>query len=305
MSVSSLTPAAKMGEATFTVTLISPPPIRTLAQSNLPITILSRLQFSAFSLSRPEFPGPVKTTFTTTAAAAAARASITNRSIPARDRVIDFGKYRGRMLGSLPSSYLRWISKNLRAGDTLEWARWADQVLADPVYGDRIEWEAAEQVLNGNVARRHSDGGAVAELLELCERFGWDREDRAGWARVDFGLLGTSKGGRIPRAGGGGVVPARSEEERESGAVRLGDGGGGKRRERRERARVRRVEKTVGGGMGGGGDGLRSFEDGEGGSNSVSGEGGSGSVGGGGVEKRFPGREALLRKVLTRGRGFN
>ncbi|CAA0829527.1 Unknown protein [Striga hermonthica] len=302
MSVSSLTPAAKMGEATFAVTLISPPPIRTLAQSNLPLTIRSRLQFSAFSLFRPKIPDPVKTTITTTAAAAA-RASIPNRSIPARDRVIDFGKYKGRMLGSLPSSYLRWISKNLRAGDTLEWAMWADQVLADPVYGDRIEWEAAEQVLTGDVARRLSDGGAVAELLELCEKFGWDREDRAAWARVDFGLLGTSKGGRIPRAGGGGV-PARADEERESGTVRLGDGGGGRRRERRERARVRRVEKTAGGGMGGGGDGLRSFGDGQGGSSSISGEGTSGSISGS-VEKRFPGREALLRKVLTRGRGFN
>lgn len=54
---------------------------------------------------------------------------------------------------------------------------------------------------------RASTNSAVSGLLEISERFGWDNEDGDGWARVDFGLLGTSKGGRIPR-------------------VRVGDGGG-------------------------------------------------------------------------------
>lgn len=48
-------------------------------------------------------------------------------SIPARDRVIEFGKYRGKMLGSLPSRYLQWISKNLRARDFEEWSKLAGE----------------------------------------------------------------------------------------------------------------------------------------------------------------------------------
>lgn len=48
-------------------------------------------------------------------------------SIPARDRVIEFGKYRGKMLGTLPSRYLRWISKNLRARDFEEWSKFAGE----------------------------------------------------------------------------------------------------------------------------------------------------------------------------------
>ncbi|XP_078427773.1 golgin family A protein [Wolffia australiana] len=124
---------------------------------------------------------------------------------PARDRVIDFGKYRGRMLGSLPSSYLNWVSRNLRAGDTEEWARLADQVLADDVYRDRLEWESAHRLLSGDGAaalRRRSaaaDDSPSAALLQVSRRFGWDNDDSDGWSRVDFDLLGTSLGGRIPR----------------------------------------------------------------------------------------------------------
>ncbi|KAL2522224.1 uncharacterized protein Fot_26147 [Forsythia ovata] len=42
---------------------------------------------------------------------------------------------------------------------------------------------------------------AVFELLEISERFGWDNEDNAGWGKIDFGLLGSSRGGKIPRMG--------------------------------------------------------------------------------------------------------
>ncbi|XP_009377926.2 uncharacterized protein LOC103966487 [Pyrus x bretschneideri] len=54
----------------------------------------------------------------------------------AKDRVIDFGKYKGKMLGTLPLAYLKWVSKNLCAHDFEDWAKLADQVLDDSVYRD-------------------------------------------------------------------------------------------------------------------------------------------------------------------------
>nr|XP_010911277.1 uncharacterized protein LOC105037294 [Elaeis guineensis] len=142
------------------------------------------------------------------------------QNVPVRDRVIDFGKHKGRMLGSLPSNYLLWVSKNLRARDFEHWARLADEVLHDHVYRDRIEWESAERILNGD-GRRASSESPVSDLLEISERFGWDNEDKAGWARVDFQLLGTSMGGRIPRVNQGGQGKPegvrRSKEEGKGG----------------------------------------------------------------------------------------
>ncbi|XP_068329769.1 uncharacterized protein [Pyrus communis] len=58
---------------------------------------------------------------------------------PARDRVIDFEKYKGKMLGTLPSAYLKWVSKNLHARNFKDWAKLADQVLNNAVYRDWIE----------------------------------------------------------------------------------------------------------------------------------------------------------------------
>ncbi|WOL10642.1 hypothetical protein Cni_G19401 [Canna indica] len=125
-----------------------------------------------------------------------------SRNVPARDRIIDFGKHKGKMLGSLPSSYLQWVSKNLRARDFEEWARMADEVLQDPVYRDRLEWEAAERILTGDARRWGSSSASespVADLIDVSKRFGWDNDDKEAWARIDFELLGTSKGRRIPR----------------------------------------------------------------------------------------------------------
>ncbi|CAL9132772.1 unnamed protein product, partial [Musa acuminata var. zebrina] len=125
-----------------------------------------------------------------------------SHNVPARDRIIDFGKHKGRMLGSLPSSYLRWVSRNLRARDFEEWARLADEVLQDLVYRDRLEWEALERILTGDGLRRSSFDPAdspVAELIEVSDRFGWDNKAKDAWAGINFELLGTSKGGRIPR----------------------------------------------------------------------------------------------------------
>ncbi|KZV27525.1 hypothetical protein F511_04576 [Dorcoceras hygrometricum] len=184
--------------------------------------------------------------------------------IPARDRPITFGKHRGKMLGSLPSSYLKWVSKNLRSGDTQEWAKLADEVLLDSVYKDRIEWELAENVLNGNNVGYSSSGNkSVSALLEMSERFGWDNEDKVGWSKIDFGLLGTSKGGRIPRRS---AVPSVENGGRDRGRVVNRPGG--------DRGRV--VNRP-------GGD----EED----------------TGSNRLASSFPGREALLNKVRST-RGF-
>ncbi|XP_052181414.1 uncharacterized protein LOC127794406 isoform X1 [Diospyros lotus] len=171
---------------------------------------------------------------------------ISATTVPARDRVIDFGRHKGKMLGSLSSTYLRWLSNNLRAGDFVEWARLADQVLADAVYRDRIEWEFAQKVLDGNVVSSRSSSSspsAVSELLEISERFGWDNDDKAAWSNINFALLGTSKGGRIPRrlsppSPNRNRPPERElSEKSDRKEARMG---GERRRERRERMRLKR-----------------------------------------------------------------
>ncbi|PON87699.1 golgin family A protein [Trema orientale] len=218
--------------------------------------------------------------------------------IPARDRVIEFGKHKGKLLGTLPSSYLKWVSKTLRARDFEEWAKLADQVLQDPVYQDRIEWEFAQNVLDGNTntaslsSSSSGNGKAVSELLEISERFGWDNEDKVGWSRVDFELLGTSKSGRIPRVGKSG---GKREDSRVEKRGERKDGENEKRKERRERMRVKRGEERLG--------------------RIVEKEKGKGSLGNSGVDEKshgkkeavevynpFPGRESLLEKALQRKR---
>lgn len=280
-------PSAAMGYTIFTISpskaLVSSPIRSSWPHTNLVFNIPPTaipLKFSKFSSFPTKIPKPARTTSVGVSG-----------GIPGRDRAIDFGKYKGKMLGSLPSTYLKWVSKNLRAGDTEEWAKLADEVLGDPVYRDRIEWELAEKILNGDKARPCSNNGngrnAVNELVEISERFGWDNEDKGGWSKIDFGLLGTSKGGRIPR------VAAHQSNVELSGSLKEEeeeDGGPGRRRERRERMRrLRNKTTSVGSGwakqrptMG-----KRQEEEEE---------------GGGVVGSPFPGREALLRKVLNRQR---
>lgn len=232
------------------------------------------------------------------------------KAIPARDRVIDFGKYKGKMLGTLPSSYLKWVSKNLRARDFEEWAKLADEVLDDPVYKDRIEWEFAQNLLNGDVSLSATTPSAISELLEISQRFGWDNDDKAGWSKIDFNLLGTSNGGRIPRLGdsdsesGSGSMHGRTGTESKLRRLKK-EGGreeadGGRRERRRERLRATRttvpgesppkermakleIRENVKGNVGNA-DGNRVRVD------------GSPS----GIPSPFPGREALLKKVLSR-----
>lgn len=218
------------------------------------------------------------------------------------------------MLGTLPSTYLKWVSKNLRAGDFEHWAKLADQVLQDPVYKDRLEWEFADTALNGNNNRSISgssslarnDDSAVSRLLEISERFGWDNEDKVGWSRVNFELLGTTKGGKIPRrsSSSSGVEEYKDLSRVENDKV-LSESEE-RRRERRERAKLKKqVEKRK--------DKIEivmKSKDGFG--NRVDGDGGVRLEGSkpGRVDhqqdckvensSRFPGRESLLKKVLHR-----
>ncbi|KAK4269597.1 hypothetical protein QN277_022734 [Acacia crassicarpa] len=243
---------------------------------------------------------------------------ISAQIIPARDRVVDFGKYKGKMLGTLPSGYLKWISKNLRARDFEEWANLADQVLQDPIYKDRIEWEFAENVLNGNRSRtvsspRDGDASAVSELLEISERFGWDNNDKAGWGKINFELLGTSNGGRIPRL-------ERSEEEddetmtmkQRERRLEVESEVSERRKERRERQKKKKTEEGRISRMwretGRSNTGMKeekraSFVNGTDGDD----DGGNGIIRRSQIEMErngnpFPGREALLRKVANRRR---
>lgn len=209
-------------------------------------------------------------------------------------------------MGTLPSTYLKWVSKNLRARDFEDWAKMADQVLEDPVYKDRLEWEFADKLLNGDVSRRSSDvekPSAVQELLEISERFGWDNEDKLGWSKIDFQLLGTSNGGRIPRV-------RVSVDEREGMRLKmkrekkLGQSMGKeedreRREERRERLKMKR-EVVVGKEMekkdkfgirriDRGNEVRIRFERNDEEDRTV-----------GILHNPFPGREALLKKVLDR-----
>ncbi|KAK9097726.1 hypothetical protein Syun_024771 [Stephania yunnanensis] len=206
-------------------------------------------------------------------------------SIPARDRVIDFGRHKGSMLGALPSKYLKWVSKNLRAREFEEWARLADEVLEDPVYRDRLEWELAERVLSGEcgsgVLRGPENESSVLSLLEISERFGWDNDDKVGWKRIDFSLLGTSKGGRIPRKAFGSM----SYSERDLGEFEGEEGRsvGGRRVERRERQRLRRELRKD--------DGVHGVENCR---EQYENQNGRVEVN----SNSFPGREGLVRKVI-------
>ncbi|GLJ04700.1 hypothetical protein SUGI_0001530 [Cryptomeria japonica] len=118
------------------------------------------------------------------------------KDIPARDSIIHFGKYEGRMLGTLPSKYLRWMMKK-RYPDA-EWSAMAEEVLEDPVYRDRMEWEALDEAMKGSgkLLTKRSSTPYITDFHRFSARFGWD--PWGDWD-IDYNLLGTSKGKRIPR----------------------------------------------------------------------------------------------------------
>lgn len=240
--------------------------------------------------------------------------------------MIDFGKHKGRMLGTLPPAYLRWVVAELDYGETAPWAALAREVLGDPVYVDRVEWEHAHRFLRGDSDwdYAYDDGEGEGEdgpLQEMAERFGWDLSDEDGWGRLDFRLLGTSYGGRIPRKGdrsrssGGGSSPTRGDLF-EVGAGET-DGPRGKRDERRERMRERREEQmraakldVLGVNPGGLGTPPRKARIGAAAKKEILGLGSRGSRGGDALGERtvvprkggeggnpFPGRQAFLDKV--------
>uniref|UniRef100_A0A453DLA5 Uncharacterized protein n=3 Tax=Aegilops tauschii subsp. strangulata TaxID=200361 RepID=A0A453DLA5_AEGTS len=115
-------------------------------------------------------------------------------SRPARDHVIEFGKHKGQMLGTLPPSYLRWVVAELDCGDTLVWARLAREVLDDPVYVNRVEWEHAHRFLRGDSKFDYVYNDGDGALQEMAERFGWDLSDEDGWASSAPPTLAASRG---------------------------------------------------------------------------------------------------------------
>jgi hypothetical protein len=194
------------------------------------------------------------------------------------------------MLGTLPSTYLKWVSKNLRAGEFEDWAKFADEVLVDPIYKDRIEWEFALNLLSGNKASSAvvARSGAVdVELEEISERFGWDNYDKVGWSKIDFNRLGTSYGGRIPRLTNRNSSDANADADADADSKTNKKPSTGmsssrsRRMERRERQKMR----------------LRSSS---GGTHEEVEQEKEDIVVDVAVDSRFPGRQSLLWKVTNR-----
>ncbi|KAL2631112.1 hypothetical protein R1flu_015798 [Riccia fluitans] len=131
----------------------------------------------------------------------------------ARDREIEFGKFKGSLLGTMSSKYLKWMAKNLKNGPLSEWAEYAEEVLEDPYYKDRLEWEKVEKLMT--MAHDVDRISGNRDVLAPAKVFGWDLENDNAWRKVNFGLLGTTRGGRIPRVDKSPALkPAAKPEEK-------------------------------------------------------------------------------------------
>lgn len=119
--------------------------------------------------------------------------------VPARDVVIDFGKFKGSKMGTLPSSYLRWLTREVGQTRFGAWAEYAEEVLKDPYYRDRMEWESIEKLAIRGDRRKGGPPMGDAGVKGSMQALGWNLADRDGWTKVNFSLLGTSLGGIIPR----------------------------------------------------------------------------------------------------------
>ncbi|XP_050379842.1 mitogen-activated protein kinase kinase kinase 5-like [Argentina anserina] len=148
-----------------------------------------------------------------------------------------------------------------------------------PVIPETLSNEAKDFLGKGFILDplERSNAGGVSELLGISDRFGWDNDDKVGWSKVNFELLGTSKGGRIPRRKSESEAGVEEREKKKKGAEGLGE----KRRMRmqRDEGRVGKEEKK------GLGDRVGLL----GRSNKENGE-----------NEKFPGRESLLRKAYIR-----
>ncbi|KAL6126381.1 hypothetical protein ACLB2K_074431 [Fragaria x ananassa] len=174
-------------------------------------------------------------------------------------------------------------------GGLLTAAKTREKYLRDPKVGRHLR-------------SNKSNAGGVSELLAISDRFGWDNDDKVGWSKVNFKLLGTSKGGRILRRRNESEseVGEESEREREKKKKKKkkkkgSEGLGEKRRERREEGGVGKEEDKVGivekvGGSFGDGVGLERSRKENGDEDNWVGDN----------SKKFLGRESLLRKAYSR-----
>ena len=139
----------------------------------------------------------------------------------ARDVPVTFGNWMREavadrrpppLLGTLKPGSLRWMTRNLTEGEMQEWADMAAEVLADPVYNDRVEWCEYEK-------RLHKEGAEAA--IAYARSKGWvDMTDTFAWSGVKVELLGTSLTMPIPRTG------SASSSGSHSGGMTSGAGAG-------------------------------------------------------------------------------
>ncbi|KAI8544842.1 hypothetical protein RHMOL_Rhmol08G0326400 [Rhododendron molle] len=223
--------------------------------------------------------------------------------VPARDRIIKFGKHKGKMLGALPSAYLQWMYKN-----SVVWPDLAKEVLDDPVYKDRIEWEYVQRILHGDFGgariREHQSDDVVADIYEIADKFDWDMEDKRGWSKVELDLLGTSFSGPIPRKNEAKAWWSTKLKAKPSPEEEAMVGMGLRRRERRER-RILKSDRELGVGLERREERVTVKTDGElGAAEEESRSDGDGQVVPGKSQEptvrkgiSFPGRESLLKKA--------
>ncbi|KAL2479777.1 hypothetical protein Adt_32743 [Abeliophyllum distichum] len=100
----------------------------------------------------------------------------------------------------------------------------------------------SRKILNGNVLDislllANMNQNAVFKLLEFSELFGWDNEDKASWVKIDFGLLASSKCGRIPKMGGQ-IRNVEKKTQKFKTNEETSDKGDGERRRRKMREKL-------------------------------------------------------------------
>lgn len=162
------------------------------------------------------------------------------------------------MLGTLPSSYLKWLAdqEDNPAYDLYIWPALAKAVLEDPVYQDRIEYEPVLRMFEGGAKGNFifsGDFNMIQAYRDIGDRYGWDWDNKDGWAKVKRDFIGTSYSGRIPRKKDDGAQLAASDDgvdkkttgnlDDRNGARKPGFFVGKKRVERIERMRLKREER--------------------------------------------------------------